>query len=254
MSIVRGTSLFEQEDYTLTDSLAIVIPTYNEEKRLAATLRSIIAYTEHQHYNTQILVVDDGSRDKTQQVFLELAQEFPQARLKFVKNTANHGKGYVVRQGMLQASGDYIFFTDADLSTPIPEIEKLLKALKSGADVAIGSRAVDRSLVKKHQPWFREFAGRLFNFAVRVWAVRGIKDTQCGFKGFTAAAAKKIFTKQRLDSFIFDVEVLYIARKSKLKVVEIPVEWVNNEDTRFAPNLSNFLLMWKELFRVRFLK
>jgi len=233
--------------------ISLIIPTFNEAQRLGNTLRSVISYFQTKQYDFEIIVVDDGSTDKTQEVFLKIVTEFPMGKLKFIKNKTNHGKGYVVRQGVLQATKEYVFFSDADLSTPIYEIEKLLNALKGGFDIAIGSRAVDRSLVKKHQPWYRDFTGRFFNLGVQIWTVPGIKDTQCGFKGFKKKAALAIFKPQKLTSFIFDVEILYIGRKLGLKIAEIPVEWFNNEDTRYKPSLSNFLTMWKDLIRVRFL-
>ncbi len=234
-------------------SISIIIPAYNEEQRLGNTLRSIISYLSSRNYEFEIIVVDDGSNDKTQMVFLDIVKENPKQKLKYIKNKLNHGKGYVVRQGMLQASKDYIFFTDADLSTPIYEIEKLLTALKGNFDITIGSRAINRSLVHKHQPWYRELIGRLFNFLAQVWLIPGIKDSQCGFKGFKKKVVSKIFSNQILDSFVFDVEILYIAKKLNYSIAEIPVEWINNEDTKFKTNFKNFMVTWKDLYKIRFL-
>lgn len=233
-------------------AISLVIPTFNEEKRLGNTLRSVLSYLQGKRWEFEILVVDDGSTDKTQEIFLNIAAEYPR-QLKFIKNKINHGKGYVVRQGVLQASKDYVFFSDADLSTPIYEIEKLLTALQGGFDIAIGSRAVNRELIKKHQPWYRDCIGRFFNLCVQLWVLPRIKDTQCGFKGFTKKIAQRIFSQQKLDSFIFDVEILYLARKIDAAVAEIPVEWVNSEDSRFRLTFSNFVTMWRDLLSVRFL-
>ena len=206
-------------------SISIVIPAYNEEKRLPATLSRIVEYLDTGRFEfAEILVVDDGSRDST----VALAREFAQRRpsVKVLQNPGNRGKGYSVRHGMLKAEGDWALFTDADLSAPIEELEKLLDVVeRNGAAIAIGSRALDRSLIGVHQPAFREYAGRFFNLVMRL--ITGLKfhDTQCGFKLFRQDAARAIFSRQRLERFGFDAEVLYIGQRLGLRTLEVPVRW-----------------------------
>jgi glycosyltransferase involved in cell wall biosynthesis len=210
----------------LRRSISIIIPAFNEANRLPGTLDQVRGYLERSAWEfAEVLVVDDGSRDGT-------AQAARSAGARVLENPANRGKGYSVRRGMLEAQGEYALFTDADLSTPIEDLEKLWTAAGRGAlRVAIGSRAVDRSLVGVHQPVFRETMGRIFNVAMR--AVTGLpyRDTQCGFKLFDARAAREIFSRQRLDGFGFDVEVLFIARRLGYAAAEVPVRWNNAPGT-----------------------
>lgn len=207
-------------------SISIIIPAFNEEGRLPRALSKIQAYLDHSRWEfSEILVVNDGSRDGT----AEVARA---AGARLIENPGNRGKGYSVRHAMLEAKGDWALFTDADLSSPINELEKLWAAAeRESAPIAIGSRALDRSLVGVHQPFFRETVGRFFNLAMR--AVTGLpyRDTQCGFKLFESSAARRIFSRQRLDGFGFDVEVLYIARQLGYGAVEIPVHWNNAPGT-----------------------
>ncbi len=232
------------------DSISIVIPAYNEEKRLPSALSAILAHLSGGAWrSTEVLVVDDGSTDGTVAVVEGYARSQPCVRL--LKNPRNRGKGYSVRHGMLEARGDWILFTDADLSAPIEELDKLLAAAKErGAEIAIGSRAVDRSLIVVHQSIFRETAGRLFNVIVRLLTGLPFHDTQCGFKLFRASAARQVFSKQRLERFGFDPEVLFIARRKGLRAVEAPVRWSHAEGTKvrmFGDSLNMFL----DLFRIR---
>ena len=218
---------------TAPPNLSIVIPAYNEEQRLPPTLSAIRAYLDgsDDQSNAEILVVDDGSRDGTADLVESVAKQDPRVRL--VRNPGNHGKGYSVRHGMLKARGEWILFSDADLSAPIEELPKLLNAArKQKAQVAIGSRALDRSLVGVHQSALREFAGRLLNRVMRL--ITGLKfmDTQCGFKLFHRDAAQLIFARQQLDSFTFDVEDLFIARQLGIPSIEVPVRWNNVEGTK----------------------
>lgn len=214
-------------------SLSIVIPAYNEEKRLPASLDTILKFAAGRYEFLEILVVDDGSRDGTAGCVRQYAATHPPVRM--LQNPGNRGKGYAVRHGMLEAKGEWILFTDADLSAPIGEIERLFEAAKGmGADVAIGSRALDRSLIGVHQPAGREYAGRVFN-----WIMRGITglpflDTQCGFKLYSRSAARQIFSRQQLEGFGFDVEDLFIAKVLGIKVVETPVRWNNVEGTKVS--------------------
>jgi dolichyl-phosphate beta-glucosyltransferase len=210
-----------------TPALSVVIPAYNEKLRLPATLAKIDAYLRGAHPDHEVLVVDDGSTDGT----ADAARAAGIATLSVLDHTPNRGKGYAVRRGMLAARGARRLMTDADLSTPIEDLDQLSRALDAGADVAIGSRALATSNVVLRQPWYREGMGRLFNVFVRLLVLPDLRDTQCGFKLFTAAAAEQAFLPTRLDGFSFDVESLYIARRRGLRISEIGVTWRNDEAT-----------------------
>ena len=207
-----------------------MIPAYNEEARLPATLEAVLDYLRQKRFSfSEVLVVDDGSRDRT----AELVGRFPSVRL--LRNPGNRGKGFTVRHGILEAKGEWILYTDADLSAPIGELDKLLAdAEKADAQVAIGSRAIDRSLVGVHQSAFRELSGRAFNVVMRIVTGLPFRDTQCGFKLFRAGAAREIFSRQRLDGFSFDVEDLVIAKALGLRAIEVPVVWNNVEGTKVS--------------------
>ncbi|MCS7027004.1 MAG: glycosyltransferase family 2 protein [Bryobacteraceae bacterium] len=230
-------------------SLSIIVPAYNEEQRLPPTLTQLLSWASQRSWKWfEILVVDDGSRDRTAEVVRRFAQQHPCIRL--VSNPGNRGKGYAVRHGMLCAQGDWRLFTDSDLSTPIEEFDKLMQAAaRAQADVAFGSRALDRSLVSVHQPAFREASGRFFNFVMRLIMRLPHRDTQCGFKLYSAAAAKEIFSRQQIDGFGFDVEDLFLARKLGFVAVEVPVRWANVEGTRVS--LASGLRAFGELFLIR---
>jgi glycosyltransferase involved in cell wall biosynthesis len=204
----------------LRRSISIIIPAYNEEKRLPATLSTVQAYLKAASWEfTEIVVVDDGSRDAT----AEIARK---AGVRLLQNPGNRGKGYSVRHGMLDAKGDWLLFSDADLSTPIEELEKLWTAVeREHAQAAIGSRDLDRSLIGVRQPLFREFGGRFFNVVIRLVTGLPFHDTQCGFKLFEVAAAREIFRRQRVERFGFDVEVLFIAQRLGYRTLEVPVRW-----------------------------
>ena len=210
--------------------LSIVVPAYNEAARLPLTLPQVIDFCGR-NSDTEVLIVDDGSRDTTAELVAEHARRH--AFLRLLQNPGNRGKGYSVRHGMQEATGDWILSTDADLSSPIEEVSKLRAAVeKTGAAIAIGSRALDRSLVGVHQAPLREMGGRVFNLVMRVATGLPFKDTQCGFKLFRRDAARAIFPRQRLDGFGFDVEDLMIAQVRGFKVVEVPVVWNNVEGTK----------------------
>ncbi len=231
-------------------SLSIVIPAYNEEKRLPETLACVLGYLRRREWSfAEILVVDDGSRDGTASVVERARQAEPAIRL--LRNPGNRGKGYSVRHGMLEAKGGWVLFSDADLSAPIEELDKLLEVARTrGASVVIGSRALDRSLIEVHQSAFRETAGRIFNRLMRILTGLPFKDTQCGFKLFEARAAKEVFRRQRLDRFGFDAEVLFIARRRGYRMEEVPVRWSHSEGTKvsmFRDSVNMFL----DLLRVR---
>jgi dolichyl-phosphate beta-glucosyltransferase len=223
-------------------SLSIVIPAYNEEKRLPSSLDTILEFVSDRYRFIEILVVDDGSRDGTAECVRQYARNHPSVRL--LQNPGNRGKGYAVRHGMLAATGEWSLFTDADLSSPISEIDKLTAgAERERAAVAIGSRALDRSLVGVHQSPGREYAGRIFNLVMRMITGLPFSDTQCGFKLYRSDAAKRIFAKQQLDGFGFDVEDLFLARLFNFEVVEVPVRWNNVEGTKVSlwHGLDSFL-------------
>lgn len=218
----------------MTRSLSIVIPAYNEEKRLPATIRKLQCYLAHADWEfSEIVVVDDGSRDATARSVQSM--EPAPTRIRVLRNPGNRGKGYAVRNGVQKAKGEWTLVTDADLSTPIEELEKLWTAARdSGAQVVIGSRALDRSLVGVHQPLLRESAGRLFNLAVRVVTGLPFHDTQCGFKLLETRAAKEIFRRQQIERFGFDVEALVIARQLGYSVLEVPVQWNDVAGTKVS--------------------
>ena len=215
-------------------SVSIVIPAYNEEKRLPPTLEIVMEFVRASNFSqVEILVVDDGSTDRTAELVERRTREHSCIRL--LKNPGNRGKGYAVRHGMLEAKGEWILYTDADLSAPITEFDKLLAAAeREGAQVAIGSRALDRTLVGVYQSAFREAAGRLFNLLMRLVTGLPFRDTQCGFKLFRANAAREIFARQKLDGFSFDVEDLVIAKALGHRVIEVPVIWNNVEGTKVS--------------------
>ena len=231
--------------------LSIVIPAYNEGKRLPRTLERIRDWVERQRAQSameiEILVVDDGSKDDTTAVVAAFQSRIPGLRL--VRNVTNRGKGYSVRHGMLEARGRIALFTDADLSAPIEEADKLLAALVN-ADVAFGSRALDRSLIETRQSVAREFAGRAFNAVVRLMTGVSFLDTQCGFKAFRMDRARLIFQQQRIEDFGFDPELLFLARRHGLAAVEVPVRWAHDPGTK-VHMLRDSLKMFWDLVKVR---
>jgi dolichyl-phosphate beta-glucosyltransferase len=217
----------------LTRSLSIIIPAYNEQARLPSTLQTVTQYLAAREWSfCEILVVDDGSNDGTVAAAEVYAKQGHPVRI--LKNPGNRGKGYAVRNGMLDAKGEWLLFSDADLSTPIEEFEKLYAATGATIPIAIGSRALDRSLIGVHQSQFRERAGQVFNFVMRAALGLDIHDTQCGFKLFRRDAAQAIFSRQKLERFSFDAEILFIARKLGYRAVEVPVRWNNVEGTKVS--------------------
>jgi len=227
---------------------SIVLPAYNESARIAATLGRILAHASQRDWQIEVIVVNDGSTDDTARIVREYASKHPALRL--LENPGNRGKGYSVRDGMLQAQGDILLFSDADLSSPIAEADKLFSAIHQGADVAIGSRWVKAELQIKRQPLYRQFLGRIFNLALRLVLGLNFKDTQCGFKAFTRDAAQKLFPLQRIERWGFDPELLYLARKRGLAVIEVPVAWSHREGTRINPVLDG-IRMLGEIFVIR---
>lgn len=213
-------------------ALSVVIPAYREAARLPRTLAATVEYLDRRGDLWEILVIDDGSPDETARVAEAWAAGHPSAiggSLRVLRYDLNQGKGHAVRYGILRTSGKRVLFMDADLATPIEEIEKLEAALDAGADIAIGSRPMRESELLVRQPLYREIAGRFFNGIVQTIATPGIHDTQCGFKLMSAPAAKEIFSRCTLDGFSFDVEALFLARRLGLKIAEVPVRWAHQE-------------------------
>jgi glycosyltransferase involved in cell wall biosynthesis len=225
-----------------------VIPAYNESVRIRPTLDEILRYTRGQNWDAEILVVNDGSRDDTAQIVREYGRLHPQILL--LENPGNRGKGYSVRNGMLHARGDICLFTDADLSSPMTESQKLFEAIERGADIAIGSRWLRTELQTEPQPLYRQAFGRIFNLALRVILGLRFADTQCGFKAFRRDAAQRIFPLQKIEGWGFDPEILFLARRAGLQVAEVPVLWAHSEGTRLHP-LRDGLRMFVEVLRIR---
>lgn len=215
--------------------LSVVVPAYNEEARLGPSVRRIIDYCEAERPDYELLVVDDGSGDRTVAVAREAAAGAD--RVRMIEQGTNRGKGAAVRAGMLAARGRYRIFSDADLATPIEELAKLQAAVDAGADVAIASRGLADSDIRTRQHPLRELMGRTFNLIVRMSLMGGIKDTQCGFKLFTAEAAEELFGRARVDGFAFDVELLYLAR-DRFRVAEVPVVWRHVDESKVSPGVD----------------
>ncbi len=229
-------------------SLSVVIPAYNEEPRIPDTLRAVSRYLENTLEDYEIIVVDDGSSDRTADVVRGIRRELP--RISLISYPSNCGKGYAVRTGVLSSKDDLVLICDADLSTPIEEIERLRTFLANDFDIAIGSRGLQDSDIAVRQPWYRERMGKVFNAFVRTLVVGGIKDTQCGFKLFKGRVARTLFAKNRIDGFAFDVEILFLARKEGYKIKEVPVRWLNSPNSR-VKIMSDPLKMFLELFKIR---
>lgn len=227
---------------------SIIVPAYNEKARIGKTLEQILAHLRQQAWNAEVVIVDDGSRDDTFQIASQFASDNPQVRV--IQNPGNQGKGYSVRNGMLNARGEILLFTDADLSSPIAEVSKLFAALDQGADVAIGSRWLDPSLQFQRQPLKRRIMSRSFNIFLRVLLAFPYRDTQCGFKAFTRRAAHMIFPLQRITRWGFDPEILYLAHSLGLKVAEVPVYWGHDERSTIHP-WRDGMLMGRDALKIR---
>lgn len=227
---------------------SFIIPAYNESERLATSLPQVVDFVHQQSLEAEIIVVNDGSRDATADVVRSFAARYPEVRL--LENPGNRGKGYSVRNGMLNATGDVLLFTDADLSSPIGEATKLFLALEAGNDVAIGSRWLQRELQTERQPWHRQLYGRIFNLALRIVLGLKFRDTQCGFKAFTRNAAQIIFPRQRIERWGFDPELLFLANKFRLRTAEVPVEWAHDHRSKINP-LRDGIKMAVEVVGVR---
>jgi glycosyltransferase involved in cell wall biosynthesis len=227
---------------------SIIIPAYNESQRIPATLDKVLAHIAQEKWDAEVLVVNDGSRDSTADIVRGYAAAH--SILRLVENPGNRGKGYSVRNGMQNARGEVLLFSDADLSSPIYEARKLFDALNSGADVAIGSRWLMRETQTERQPLYRQLFGRLFNLMLRVVLGLPFKDTQCGFKAFNRRAADAIFPRQRIERWGFDPELLFLARKFGFVTREVPVEWAHDERSKISP-LRDGLAIFSEMLRIR---
>jgi len=227
--------------------LSVVVPAYNEEDRISGTLISIHNYLSQQQYDYEIIVVNDGSTDSTSKAVEDIKSKI--ANLKFIDNKKNHGKGYVVRQGMLEARGDFRLFTDADNSTTIDHIEKFWSYFDKGYDVVIASIAKKGAKIAHTEKFYKRWFGKMGNLWIQFWLLPGIWDTQRGFKMFTAKAARDLFSRQRLDRWGFDFEILAIARKLGYKIAEVPINWKN--DPRSHVKLSAYIKTLLEVLKVR---
>ena len=227
--------------------LSVIIPAYNEEKRLPKTLKAVGGYLERQSYDSEILVVDSSSTDKTFELAQSLVSEIKNLR---VMRVANKGKGYAVRQGMLRAIGDFRLFMDADNATSVDQVEKMWPEVQAGYELIIGSRDIKGAVIAVAQPWWRRRLGDVFNLIVQVCSgLFGIWDTQCGFKGFAKKTAEDIFSKALINGWAFDVELLILARKFGYKIKEIPVTWVNDPHSKVK--LKGMIQMLLEVFQIR---
>ncbi len=229
--------------------LSVVIPAYNESKILSKNIEKVASCLSSKDYTFELIVVDDGSVDNTKDLITSMIQV--NTNIKLMVNIKNMGKGFSVKSGVLAAQGKYILFSDADFSTSIEELEKLLPYFEQGFDIVVGSRAIRGANILLKQSWLRQSMGKVFNLLVRLLCLADIKDTQCGFKCFSRDAAGKIFPLQRFSGFCFDVEVLNIAKRCGYKIKEVPIVWVNRVDSRVGI-IKDSLEMFLDLFKIRF--
>ena len=228
--------------------VSIIIPAYNEADRLGRALEQVLRCVRHRAWQAEVIVVNDGSSDDTSDLVRQWMETHPE--LTLLENAGNRGKGYSVRNGLLQASGDIVMFTDADMSAPIEEAERLFAAIEAGADVAIGSRWLEKQRQTRHQPLYRRFFGRCYNRLTRTVMGLPFKDTQCGFKAFRREAAQDIFRLQTIERWGFDPEILFIAQKLGLHIEEVPVSWGHDERSRIS-YLRDGTQMLKEMLEIR---
>jgi dolichyl-phosphate beta-glucosyltransferase len=219
--------------------LSVIVPAYNEEQRLAPGLRQALEYLARRGEPYELLVVDDGSRDATAQV----AEAFAPQGVRVVRHERNRGKGAAVRTGLLASRGRKVLISDADFSTPIEEIEKLERSLDNGTPLVIGSRGLSDSQIRERQPFYREMMGRTFNLLIRLFGVRGIRDTQCGFKLARGEEGRRIASELKIEGFAWDVEMIWLARRRGYEIAEVGVVWVNSPDSRVDPIRSSFSML-----------
>lgn len=231
--------------------ISIVIPAYNESERLVAPLRTLLKFVENSERSIEVIVVDDGSSDNTSDVARRIAADKPEAPVNTIRYEQNRGKGFAVKTGLMAAKADIALISDADLSTPIEEMAKLVDPIRNGEfDVAFGSRALDRSLIGTHQPWFREQGGRVVNFMIRKMSGLDFSDTQCGFKAFNMLKFRPLLDVMTIDRFGFDVEFLFVAKYHGLRLAEIPVRWNDVEGSKVSA-VRDTRRMFSELLLIR---
>ncbi len=231
--------------------VSMVVPAFEEEDRLGASIGKILDYTASEKIDAELIVVDDGSGDRTAAVAEEALKEFPDAKARVIRYEQNRGKGFAIKTGLLAASADIALFSDADLSTPIEEMHKLLDPIVSGEyDVTFGSRALDRSLIGTHQPWRREQGGKVMNLVIRTFSGLPFSDTQCGFKAFNMIKFRPLLAMMTIDRFGFDVEFLFVAYRNGLRLCEIPVRWNNVEGSKVHV-IRDTRRMFSELSQIR---
>ncbi len=228
--------------------LSVVLPMYNEEERISKSLHQLAAYFAKQDYSYEVVLVDDGSSDRSITVAQGILSEVP--TLRVLQSDRNYGKGHAVRMGMLAAKGEVVLFSDADLSTPIDELDKFWPFLDEGYDVVIGSRKMKGAVLERHQPWLRERMGKVFTWLTNRLVTKNLSDLTCGFKSFQRAAAQDIFSRQMLDDWSFDAEILFIAQKRGLRIKEVPVHWHDERGSKvkFPRDIIRSL---RGLFRIR---
>ncbi len=229
--------------------LSIVIPAYNEAKRIGKTIDQILVFLKDQPYQAEIIVSDDGSKDETREI---ARQKLKGSLHKILESTTNLGKGHAVKIGMLSAQGKFLLFSDADLSTPIEEVNPFMRSLRDGYDCVIGSRALDRSRIKIRQNLIREHMGKTFNRLARMFSFKNIRDSQCGFKCFRREVAIDLFSRQKLEGFSFDAEVLYLAQRRGYKILESPVVWRNDPQSKVRM-FRDSLKMFQDIMRIRWI-
>ncbi|MGI8555487.1 MAG: dolichyl-phosphate beta-glucosyltransferase [Pyrinomonadaceae bacterium] len=230
--------------------ISSVIPAFNESARLGGSLQKILAYLKNEDISAELIVVDDGSRDTTAEVAEKSFAAFPEVPAKVIRYTENRGKGYAVRKGLAEATGEIALFSDADLSTPIEELPKLIEPIRRGEfDVVFGSRALDRTLIGTHQPWQREQSGKVFNLIVRMLTGMPFWDTQCGFKAFTMKKFRPLLPLMQINRFGFDVEFLLAAYRGGLRLKEVPVRWNDAEGSTLS--FRNGLPAFAEVYKIR---
>ena len=236
---------------TMKPTLSIIIPAFDEQERLGISIRKILEYIRSERLSAELIIVDDGSTDKTAETGEKTSAEFPEIRTKVIRYEENRGKGFAVKTGLLAAEADTALFSDADLSTPISELPKLVEPIQNGEyDVTFGSRALDRSLIGVHQPWRREQGGKVFNLIVRSLTGLPFWDTQCGFKAFNMKKFRPLLDLMRIDRFGFDVEFLYVAHFHGLRLKEIPVRWDHDERTKVSV-IRDSQRMFNEVRQIR---
>ena len=247
----EGRIPYARKKDTLLPMISVVVPAYNEEKRIRGSLLEACSFLSDTDLDYEMVVVDDGSSDRTGEIVRTLASDIP--NLKLVRYEKNRGKGYALRTGVLATKGDPVLVMDADLSTPMEELWKLMPYLAEGkVDVAIGSRALALSDIIRKQPWWRQGMGKIFNYIVRVLVIGGFSDTQCGFKLFTGNVARELFGQATVDRFAYDVEILALAARKGYRIAEVPIRWINSPDSKVNP-VTDSLRMLIDILRIRIL-